>query len=142
LDMMDEPGQRPADADIANLVGPSDALDLDELRRRAAGGAASLGVRSAFTLALAVGGNIALALLLNPRDFGLVALGTTLLLAGNFIAAGGLGVALVGRPKAPTRYELEAITGLQLAVSCTLAVLFAAAAWPFGTDGLVPAIMV
>jgi O-antigen/teichoic acid export membrane protein len=138
---MDEPRPRSTDADLAGLAGPAD-FDMDDLRRRAAGGAASLGARSAFGLAVAVGGNIVLAHLLDPRDFGLVALGATILLAGNYIAAGGLGVALVGRREAPARRELQAITGVQLAVACALTAACAAVAWPLGTDALVPAVMV
>jgi O-antigen/teichoic acid export membrane protein len=136
------PSPQQPGADIADLTGPSDAFDLDDLRRRAAGGAATLGARSALVLVLAVAGNIVLARLLVPRDFGLVALGTTILLAGSYIAAGGLGMALVGRSQAPRRRELEALTGLQLAVSCAVTAGVAAAAPAFGTEGAVIAIMV
>jgi O-antigen/teichoic acid export membrane protein len=117
-------------------------LDAEDILGRATAGAALLGARSGLIYVFGIGANLLLARLLVPRDFGLIALGTALLVAGGFLAEGGFGAALIGRPRPPARAELEAFYGLQLAVATALAALFAAGAAPFGEDGLVVAAMV
>jgi O-antigen/teichoic acid export membrane protein len=112
-----------------------------DVPRRAASAVKSLGARGVVVGVLGIAGNLALARLLTPRDFGLVALGTTLLVAGRFLGEGGLGVALIGRVAAPTRRELEAVLGVQLAATTALAVLAGAVALSFGAAGAVPALM-
>jgi O-antigen/teichoic acid export membrane protein len=111
------------------------------VRERAAGGAAVLGTRGALVYALGIVANIALARLLTPRDFGIVALGSVLLVVGAYLTNGGLGAAFIRRGTPPERIELEAVAGLQIAVATALAAIGAAAALPFGRDGLVVAIM-
>lgn len=120
---------------------PTDLLDADEVRRRVATGAATLGVRNVVILAAGVVANLVLARLLTPADFGLVALGQTLVLVGGYLSSGGIGTALIGRPDPPSRRELEAVLGVQLAIATGLAVAFALAAAPFGRDGAVVALM-
>jgi polysaccharide transporter, PST family len=122
-------------------VLPGDLLDADEVRRRAAGGAAALGVRNAVLLAAGVVVNLVLARLLTPADFGLVALGQTLVLVGGYLSSGGIGIALVGRREPPERRELESVLGIQLVAATALAAVFALAAVPFGRDGAVVALM-
>ncbi len=117
------------------LAGP-------ELRRRATGAALLLGARGAFILVLGLGANVLLARLLVPRDFGIVALGTVLLTLGGYLVDGGLGAALIRRPDPPTKSELEAVNGAQLAATGGVALACAAASIPFGRDGLVVAVMV
>ncbi len=121
---------------------PDPPLDRGELRRRAAGGAALLAGRGALILVVGVGANIALARLLDPRDFGILALGMTLVALGAGLAEGGLGAALIRREEQPSGRELRAVNGLQLAVTLAVALLTLAVAAPFGTDGLVVAAMV
>lgn len=118
-----------------------DALGADEVRDRAVGGAAVLGARGAAVYALGIFANIALARMLEPRDFGIVALGTTLLVLGTYVTNGGLGAALIRRERAPDHTELAAVAGLQLAVAVALALTGAAVATLFGDDGLVVALM-
>jgi O-antigen/teichoic acid export membrane protein len=89
-----------------------------------------------------VGANIVLARLLVPRDFGLVALGSVLLVFGNQLANGGVGAALIRREREPTRRELEAVSAAQLALTGVLVLAVAAVAAPLGRDGLVVAAMV
>jgi O-antigen/teichoic acid export membrane protein len=122
--------------------GAPEALTGDEVRRRAAGGAALLVVRGALILTLGVGANIVLARLLAPRDFGVVALGTVLLVVGGLLADGGLGSGLIRRAQTPSRRELEAVNGAQIALTVALAAVGAGAAALFGSDGLVVAAMV
>jgi O-antigen/teichoic acid export membrane protein len=111
------------------------------VRDRALGGAAVLGVRGAIVFALGLVANVALARLLVPRDFGLVALGSVLIVVGTYLTDGGLGAALIRREAPPQRIELEAVAGVQTAVAAALAALAAAAAAAFGRDGLVVAAM-
>jgi O-antigen/teichoic acid export membrane protein len=121
---------------------PPGGLSLDETGRRAAGGAAVLIARGALILALGLGANVLLARLLEPRDFGLVALGTVLIVFGTFLSDAGLGAGLIRRAEPPERRELEAISGVQLALTLGLALAAALVAIPVGRDGWVVAAMV
>jgi O-antigen/teichoic acid export membrane protein len=114
---------------------------IPDLRRRATGGAALLGGRAALVLVLGVGANVALARLLSPREFGVLALGTTFFVLGAALAEGGLGAALIRREEPPTRDELRAVNGLQIAATVALAAVVLAGAAPFGSDGLAVAAM-
>ena len=116
-------------------------MGADEVRDRAVGGAAVLGARGVAVYALGIVANIVLARLLEPRDFGIVALGSVLLVVGTYLTDGGLGAALIRRERAPDRLELAAVAGLQLAVALVLALVGAAVAASFGEDGLVVAVM-
>jgi O-antigen/teichoic acid export membrane protein len=120
---------------------PLETLGADEVRERAAGGVAVLGARGALVFAVGLVVNIALARLLAPRDFGLVALGSVLVLVGTLLADGGMGAALIRRERPPDRIELEAVAGLQTTVAALLAAAGAAGAAAFGRDGLVIATM-
>jgi O-antigen/teichoic acid export membrane protein len=86
-------------------------------------------------------GNLALARLLTPHDFGLVAIGSTVLLFTNAIGDAGLGAGMVRWPREPTRQELSTLTGLQLAVTLLLVVAVGSVALQFGTAGLVVSVM-
>jgi O-antigen/teichoic acid export membrane protein len=130
-----------AAAQATTEVAPADVLDAGEVRRRAVSGAAALGVRNVVLLAAGVVANLVLARLLTPRDFGLVALGQTLVLVGGYLSSGGIGIALVGRREPPSLRELQAVFGIQLAIASALAVVFALAAIPFGRSGAVVALM-
>jgi O-antigen/teichoic acid export membrane protein len=101
-----------------------------------------MGGRALLVLAFGVVANVLLARLLVPRDFGLVALGTVVLVFGGYLTEGGLGAALIRGAQPPTRRQLAAVNGLQFAATLAVAALVAAAAVPFGTDGLVVATMV
>jgi O-antigen/teichoic acid export membrane protein len=117
------------------------SLSAEEIGRRAAGGAAVLLARGALILVVGVGANIALAHLLAPRDFGLVALGSVLLVLGSLLSDAGLGVGLIRRAEPPTRRELEAVNGVQLSVTTALALVAVAVAVPLGREGWVVAVM-
>src|SRR4051794_30814680 len=117
-------------------------ISSDEVRRRATGGAALLVARGVLVFGLGVGANLVLARLLEPRDFGLVAIGSVLIVLGGYLASGGLGAALVRREEPPTERELQAVDALQIALTVGLALLVTAAAAPFRRGGLVIAVMV
>lgn len=112
-----------------------------DVRARATAGAALLGARGLAVMVVGVVANLALARLLTPRDFGLVALGTVLVTLGGYLAEGGLGAALIRREEPPTRTELEAVLGVQLTALLAVAALVAATGAAFGRDGLVVATM-
>lgn len=120
---------------------PREEIGAEAARDRAAGGAALLGGRGAIVYALAIAANIALARLLGPRDFGLVALGTVLLALGGYLSDGGMGYALVRRKEPPDRLDLAAVNGVQLALATAIAAVAAGGAAAFGRDGLVVALM-
>jgi O-antigen/teichoic acid export membrane protein len=117
-------------------------LASDELIRRAASGAAVLGARNALIYVFGIAANLVLARLLVPRDFGLVALGTVVLVLGTYLAEGGFGAALIRRERAPSTVELQALFAFQLLLSTVLALTVTAIAAPFGRDGLVIVAMV
>jgi O-antigen/teichoic acid export membrane protein len=117
-------------------------LPRDELRRRAFSGVFVAFSGGLFNLVLAFGGNLALARLLTPHDFGVVAVGSTVILIASAFAEGGLGAGLIRRPEPPLASELRTLTGIQLAVLTLAAALVALVAAPLGTIGAVTALMV
>jgi O-antigen/teichoic acid export membrane protein len=119
-----------------------DALPRDELKRRASAGVSIVASRGLAILLLSFGGNVVVARLLTPHDFGLVALGMTFVYFVSMLADGGLGAGLIRRAEPPEREELEALMGLQLAVTVALAIVVAAGATRFGRAGGVVALMV
>lgn len=121
---------------------PEGRLDASEVRRLAVSGAFVVGLRGLGIKALALVGNVFLTRLLVPRDFGVVAFGTTLIVFGTLLADGGLGAALIRRSEQPGRRELQALVALQLLVTGALAVVTAVAAQPFGEAGRVTSVMV
>jgi O-antigen/teichoic acid export membrane protein len=120
---------------------PGAALAPAEVRRRASAGAAILGLRGVVILVFGLAGNLALAALLAPKDFGLLALGNVLIFVGRSLSEGGLVAGFIGRRAPPERRDLEAALGFQLAVTVVLAAAFSAGAVPFGADGVVLAVM-
>ncbi|HEX7298395.1 MAG TPA: oligosaccharide flippase family protein [Solirubrobacteraceae bacterium] len=104
-------------------------------------GVLTVGVRGVAVRTLGMVGNIALARLLVPHDFGLVALGFTFVAVGSFITDGGIGAHLLRAASPPSRLELQAVFGLQLAVATAVAMLAAIVGVPLGTAGAIAAIM-
>ena len=113
----------------------------DDLRGRAAGGAALLGARGLMIYLFGIVGNVVLARLLTPRDFGIFALGMVVVVAGTLLAEGGLGGALIKRSDPPRRGELQAVAALQLGVTALLAFVVGIAALPLGRDVELVALM-
>jgi O-antigen/teichoic acid export membrane protein len=111
------------------------------MRRRAKSGIFFVGSWGAMNLVVGFGGNLVLARLLTPRDFGIVAIGATLMMLTTSIADGGLGSGLIRRERAPERRELKAALALQLALTGTLAALAAGVGVLVGGAGDVVALM-
>src|SRR5262249_7475641 len=94
-----------------------------EIRSRAASGAIAVAARSIIVCLITFGGGVVLARLLQPRDFGIVALGSTAIAFGYVLADGGLGAALIRRSTAPSRDELSSLLGFQLGASIVLSIV-------------------
>ena len=120
---------------------PADSLAPAEVIRRASAGAAILGLRGLVILLFGLGGNLALAALLLPSDYGLLALGNVVIFVGRSLSEGGLVAGFIGRAAPPERRDLEAALAFQLAITVALAAAFTLAALPFGSDGAVLAVM-
>ena len=118
------------------------ALSRPELRRRALSGVFYVTSSNFLNLLIGFAGNLALARMLTPHDFGLVALGLTVTLVGGALADGGIGSGLVRRPDPPTRAELRTLCGIQFAIALAICVPAALIALSFGRAGAITAIMV
>lgn len=116
-------------------------LDVPEIRRRAIGGALAIAGRGVLLRIIGFVGGLILARILLPSDYGLVALAQSIVAIGAVVSGGGFGAALIGREAEPERDELEAIFGLQLALTIGMAIVAVAAGLFFGTVGLLVAIM-
>jgi len=117
-------------------------MSAREVRRRAAAGAAAVGARGLVIRIVQFGGVIVLARLLTPDDFGLVAVGMTVVALGSFLADFGIGAALIRRPDAPGREVLESLLGFQIVAAVFLALLTVAVVAPLGHESLVTAVIV
>ena len=80
--------------------------------------------------------------LLTPYDFGLVAIGTTVLTFGTFLDDGGVGTALIRRPEPPTKSELQALVAFQFGLDLLLVVGIGLVMLPFGLLGQVTTVIV
>lgn len=112
-----------------------------DVAKRALSGAVLLGFRGIVVRALGLLGNVVLARLLVPEQFGIVTFGWTFLNFAGFLSDAGLAAGLIRRPEAPSRHELQAVLALQLAGTTALALLVAIVAAPFGLIGQVTAVM-
>lgn len=113
-----------------------------ELRRRAFTGALGLVGRGTAVRGFGLLTNLVLARILTPRDFGVLAIGLTIVALGDLVVSGSLGAGLVRRREPPSRIELQSVLALQLMLGVGIAALTAAVALPFGRTGEVTAIMV
>lgn len=143
------PGDRPGtsgDGAPAAPEGPEelvdDLLSVEDVRRRAAAGAFLLSLRGLGIRAIALAANLVIARLLAPGEVGLVAIGATLVMFGDFIATAGMGASLIRRPEPPDPRDLRSVVGFQLLVTGTLAVAVAAVGLQLGLGGELAAVMV
>lgn len=101
----------------------SPPLSAEQVRERAVRGALTVTMRGFVIRALGLLGTVILARLLSPGDFGIVAVGFSLVILGNFLAEAGLGAALVRGSAEPGQDKLSAVLGFHLLVSLPLAAL-------------------
>jgi O-antigen/teichoic acid export membrane protein len=111
------------------------------LRHAAARGIVSLVARNVAIRLLGLAGNVVLARLLTPGDFGTIALGLTLAAVGSALAAGGVGASLARRPEEPTRTDLRAALAFQLGTTSAFAAVAGPIALAVGGAGTVTALM-
>src|SRR3954453_2563635 len=111
-----------------------------DIRQRAFSGMTAIAFRGVLVRVFAFAANVVLARLLAPADFGVVALGLTVVAFGSFVGNAGLGAALIKRTEAPTRSELEAVLGVQLAIAAIFVGLVVAIGVPLGRIGAVAAV--
>lgn len=117
-------------------------MTADEVRRGAAAGAVLEGMRGIGIRIVGLVGNVALARLLLPEDFGLIAFAVSVTFFASALSDSGLGAGLIRRKDPPTHQELRCVTGFQLLASGTFVLLFALVAVPLGRSGAVAAVMV
>jgi O-antigen/teichoic acid export membrane protein len=117
------------------------ALTGAEIKERAASGVLLLVGRSLLLKGIGLASNIVLARLLVPEDFGVVALGMTIIAMGSFVSDAGLGIGLVRRPEPPTLAEMRAITGFQLLGTSLVGIGAAAIGLSLGGSGSITALM-
>jgi O-antigen/teichoic acid export membrane protein len=86
-------------------------------------------------------GTVVLAHLLAVADFGAVALGFTLLSLSSFLADAGIGASLIQAEEEPSRADLSALMGFQLAVTAAFVVAVAGVASLAGKELWVAALM-
>ncbi|MGH7269434.1 MAG: oligosaccharide flippase family protein, partial [Polyangiaceae bacterium] len=79
---------------------------------------------------------------LTPRDFGLVAIGMTVVTFGYFLADFGIGAMLIRRPEAPDVDVVESLLGFQLLAGSVVALVTVAVSTSVGGDALVTAVIV
>lgn len=96
-----------------------------EIRRKAALGAIWLGSRGVGVRVFGLAGNVVLARLLVPSEFGTVAVGLALLTFGLLVFDGGLGASLIRRAENPTVDDLRNVLAVQMAGAMGLAALVA-----------------
>jgi O-antigen/teichoic acid export membrane protein len=131
-----------------SLISPDEPSDhrhdgAADLRRKVLSAVALVAGRNIAIKLVALLGNVVLARLLSPANFGTVAFGLTVLLLVQLLSDGGLGVGLIRRPEEPHLEDLRVLLGFQLVLTTVLAVAVAgtASAVPLGRPGLVTAVM-
>lgn len=95
-------------------------LSAGEIRQRATAGALTLGLRSIAVRIFSFLGNVALARLLFPEDFGLVAVGAAIMAFAGALSDGGLGAGLVRRAEPPDLSDYQNLVAVQLVLSTLL----------------------
>lgn len=125
-------------------VQESDAVDLSrtEVRTRALAGVFFVTLSGIANLVIGFAGNLVLARMLTPEDFGILAVGLTAIVLAGALADGGLGSGMVRRAEPPTRAELRTLNGIQLLIACAVFLPVALIALGFGRAGAVTAVMI
>jgi O-antigen/teichoic acid export membrane protein len=116
-------------------------LPRELIKRRVSSGAFFAGSWGVVNLVVGFFGSLALARMLTPHDFGIIAIGATVTMFAVALSDGGLGSGLIRREEAPTRSELRTALGLQLALTGAIAMVAGAVASLFGPEGLVVSLM-
>ena len=118
-----------------------EALPERLVKQRAKSGVFFVGSMGAVNLVVGFAGSLVLARMLLPSDFGIAAIGMTLMMVATSLGDGGLASGLIRREEPPTRDELRSALALQLGLTTFLAIVAAAIGVAIGGSGLVVALM-
>ncbi|MBI5103600.1 MAG: oligosaccharide flippase family protein [Solirubrobacterales bacterium] len=103
----------------------------DDLRGQVARGLVSMGVRTVVVRLLGLAGTLVLARQLGPSEYGVLALGLSIVILSKFLSDGGLAPGLLRREEPPERAELEAVYAVQVAICLLILGGVAAATFAF-----------
>lgn len=117
------------------------ALTGTEVRSRALTSALTLGARSFAVRGVSLLGFLALARIMTREEIGAIAVGTSILVFGNFLVNAGLGIALIREREEPSRRDLAAVSALQLGVAGVVFLIALAVSPLLGIAGPVTALM-
>jgi polysaccharide transporter, PST family len=127
---------------IGEAADTEPALSAGDIGRRAAAGAALLTAKGTFSQVLTLLSTVVVTRLLLPSQLGLYAIAVSI---STFLLmlSGGVGMAgaLIRRPAAPDRADLQAYVALQLGITTILVGVTAVATLPFGLVGQLTAVM-
>jgi O-antigen/teichoic acid export membrane protein len=98
-------------------------LDETTVRARVRSGVALMALRGGLLKVVGIVGTFVLAQLLAPRDFGIVAIGFSIIGLATFLGDAGLGTSFIRRAERPTRGELGALVALQASVAAAIAAI-------------------
>jgi O-antigen/teichoic acid export membrane protein len=115
---------------------------VDQLRQDTVRGVVSLVSRNLAVRGLGLLGNIALARLLTPDEFGTIALGLTLSLIGIALVSGGVTASIARREEEPERADLQAAVAFQVGATLVFVAVAAPIGLALGGAGAVTALMV
>lgn len=113
-----------------------------QVRSRAVASAAIVAGRGIAVRGLGLAGNIVIARLLVPEEFGTAAFGLAFVTFAKYLSDGGLAAGLIRREAPATTGDLRAMVAVQLTLTSVIAGLVALASLPFGQVGAVTAVMV
>ena len=115
---------------------------VHQLRHATVRGVVSLVSRNLAIRGLGLIGNIALARLLTPDDFGAIALGLTLSQIGIALVSGGVTASIARREEEPERADLQAALAFQVGATLAFVAVAAPTGLALGGAGPVTALMV
>lgn len=115
-------------------------MDSETVRRKATRGAWHVALRLLATRGIGLIGIVYISRELGPHGLGYVALAAIIQTGGHVLSDAGLGPSLISREASPTRRELSAVLGLQLALTCALAIVATGGAIVFGGAATVVAV--
>ena len=118
------------------------ALPRSEVRRRSLAGVVYLTSSNLVSLLTGFVASVALARMLTPSDFGVVAIGSTAIVLAGALADGGLGAGMLRRSEPPTRSELRTLNGIQLTLTLAVCLPAGVVALSFGRAGAITAVMI
>lgn len=123
------------------MAEPLDADAGSDLRSRATTSVLLVASRNIIVRGVGLVGVVILARLLEPADFGILALGLAVTAIGRILADGGLGAQLIQRREPPERADLGAMFGFQLVTSIFVAAVALLVCVLLGGDARVIGIM-